>query len=92
MKKYIATLFIQIFSASAFAQPVAFAPLPNSPMGKVLSFAYNPVVKSIWACTQGKVFYQELQAPKNLIDEVLVITLSTKDDIVTNYLLKEFKY
>ncbi|MEP7236522.1 MAG: hypothetical protein ABI685_01610 [Ferruginibacter sp.] len=59
MKKIVCIILISFFQKITFCQPIAFAPLPNSPMGKVLCFAYNSTANRIWACTQGKVFYSD---------------------------------
>ena len=59
MKKFIFTISLFIYCTTIIAQPVVFSQLPNSPMGKVLSFAYNSAANRIWACTQGKVFYSD---------------------------------
>lgn len=59
MKKNLFIIFSFIYCQTIFSQPVTFAPLPNSPMGKALCFAYNSTANRIWVCTSTKVFYSD---------------------------------
>ncbi len=59
MKKIVFIFLFFVLCKQTFSQPVVFAPLPNSPMGKALCFAYNNSINRIWVCTATKVFYTD---------------------------------
>lgn len=59
MMKLFVIVILSSLSFKSFAQPVAFAPLPNAPMGEALCFAYNSSANRIWAGTATKVFYSD---------------------------------
>lgn len=59
MKTIMFLILFIVYCQTIFSQPVTFAPLPNSPMAKVLCFAYNSTANRIWACTSTKIFYSD---------------------------------
>ena len=59
MKKTLLIISFFIYCKNILSQPVAFALLPGSPIGKALYFAYNSAANRIWVCTATKVFYSD---------------------------------